>query len=195
MQTTEVTQGQWKAVMGNNPSRFKDCGDNCPVENVSWNDIQEFIRKLDNKDSSNKYSLPTEAQWEYAARAGTRTPFYFGKCLSTDLANYDGNYPMSDCSKGKYRERPVSVTSFSPNKWGLYNMHGNVYEWCHDWKGDYSSGSVTDPEGPLSGSYRVFRGGSWYDCAEFCRSAYRFWDVPVYRGFNLGFRLVLCTSE
>ena len=163
LQTTEVNQGQWEAVMGNNPSRFKDCGRNCPVERVSWNDIQEFIKKLNAREGANIYRLPTEAEWEYAARAGTTTPFSFGSCLSTDQANYNGNYPMPGCSKGRYREMTVPVASFSPNAWGLYDMHGNVWEWCQDWFGDYPSGAVTDPAGAKSGSVRVLRGGSWIE--------------------------------
>ena len=165
LQTTEVTQGQWERVMGNDPSYFKDCGADCPVENVSWEDIQEFIRKL-NREEGKKYRLPTEAEWEYACRAGTETPFSFGKCLSTDQANYDGNYPMPGCGKGAYREKPAPVKSFAPNAWGLYDMHGNVYEWCEDWLGVYPSGAVTDPEGPSNASVRVLRGGGWGNCAE-----------------------------
>jgi formylglycine-generating enzyme required for sulfatase activity len=165
MQSTEVTQGQWKAVMGNNPSYFKNCGDDCPVEQVSWNDVQEFIRKLNRREGGNKYRLPTESEWEYVARAGTDIPFAFGRCLSTDQANYDGNYPLSECSKGEYRQRTISVASFKPNSWGLYDMHGNVWEWCQDWYGDYPSGSATDPSGSSGGSYRVLRGGGWNDDA------------------------------
>ncbi|GBC60255.1 hypothetical protein DENIS_1206 [Desulfonema ishimotonii] len=126
MQTTTVTQGQWKAVMGNNPSYFKECGDNCPVESVSWDDAQAFIVKL-GQSGSDGYRLPTEAEWEYACRAGTDTPFAFGKCLSTDQANYDGDYPLQGCPKGKYRKKPVPVASFDPNDFGLYDMHGNVW--------------------------------------------------------------------
>ena len=181
LQTTEVTQGQWERVMGSNPSYFKNCGADCPVENVSWEDIQEFIRKL-NREEGKKYRLPTEAEWEYACRAGTETPFSFGKCLSTDQANYDGNYPMPGCGKGAYREKPAPVKSFAPNAWGLYDMHGNVWEWCEDWKGDYPSGAVTDPEGPSNGSVRVLRGGSWSNYAGNCRSANRRGGAPGRRG-------------
>ncbi|NJL60112.1 MAG: formylglycine-generating enzyme family protein [Desulfobacteraceae bacterium] len=188
MQTTEVTQGQWKAVMGNNPSNFKDCGDNCPVEQVSWNNIQDFIKKL-NQKGEGTYRLPTEAEWEYAARAGTTTSFAFGKCLSTDQANYDGNNPLSGCPKGQYRQKTVPVGSFDPNAWGLYDMHGNVWEWCADWKGDYPSSAVTDPIGAENGSYRVLRGGGWYYFARDCRSAYRGGDGPGFGGSVVGFRL------
>ena len=159
--------------MGNNPSYFQNCGDDCPVEQVSWNDTQEFIRRLNQKEGGNSYRLPTEAEWEYAARAGTTTPFNTGNCLSTDQANYDGNNPLSGCSKGEYRKTTVRTGAFSPNAWGLYDMHGNVWEWVQDWKGDYPSGSVTDPAGPLSGSCRVYRGGGWDNDARGCRSANR----------------------
>ena len=190
MQTTEVTQGQWRSVMGDNPSGFKECGDDCPVENVSWNDIQGFMKKLNEKEGASIYRLPTEAEWEYAARAGTTTPFYFGDCLSTDQANYNGNYPLADCPKGEYREKTVPVASFPPNKWGLYDMHGNVWEWCQDWYGEYPEGSVTDPEGPETGSNRVLRGGGWIGGARYCRSALRYGVAPADRGSSFGFRLV-----
>ena len=187
MGATEVTQGQWKAVMGNNPSNFK--GDNRPVEKVSWNDCRKFIRKLNRQEGTDKYRLPTETEWEYACRAGTTAPFYTGNCISTDQANYNGNYPMPGCSEGRYRKKTIDVASFSPNAWGLYDMHGNVWEWCEDWKGDYPSGHVADPEGPSSGSYRVFRGGSWHYGARVCRSANRYFNAPGFRYFALGFRL------
>ncbi|QTA82859.1 Sulfatase-modifying factor enzyme domain-containing protein [Desulfonema limicola] len=133
MQTTPVTQAQWKAVMGSNPSRFKDGGDNCPVENVSWDDAQDFIKALNKTAGKQKYRLPTEAEWEYACRAGTKTPFYTGRCLGTDQANYDGNNPLKGCPKGIYRKKTTPVGSFPSNPWGLYDMHGNVWEWCQDW--------------------------------------------------------------
>ena len=190
MQTTEVTQGQWKRVMGNNPSRFSDCGDDCPVEQVSWNDAQEFISKLNSMEGTDRYRLPTEAEWEYAARAGTTTPFNTGTCLTADQANYNGDYPLSGCPKGKYRDRTVCVGSFAPNAWGLYDIHGNVWEWVQDWKGNYPTGSVTDPAGPSSGSFRMCRGGSWKQNAWVCRSAFRFYAFPNLRKDNRGFRLV-----
>jgi len=188
MQTTQVTQRQWKAIMGNNPSRFKDC-DNCPVEQVSWNDVQKFINKLNRKEGTDKYRLPTEAEWEYAWRAGTTTPFSFGRCLSTDQANYNGNYPLEGCPKGQYREKTVPVGSFAPNAWGIYDMHGNVWEWCQ-----YSNDAIymseqTDPIYTGSGSPRVIRGGSWYRYAQFCRSANRS-SSPDYRSSDIGFRAV-----
>jgi formylglycine-generating enzyme required for sulfatase activity len=190
MQTTEVTQGQWKRLMGHNPSHFSSCGEDCPVEQVSWSDVQDFIRKLNSMEGTDKYRLPTEAQWEYAARAGTTTPFNTGDCLGTEQANYDGNNPQTGCPKGEYRRKTMRVGSFSPNAWGLYDMHGNVWEWVQDWKGDYPSGSVNDPEGPSSGSYRVYRGGSWDNSARVCRSAIRLHSFPGNRYNGLGFRLL-----
>jgi len=194
MQTTEVTQGQWRSVMGdnNNPSGFKECGDRCPVEKVSWDDVQKFIKKLNQKEGVSAYRLPTEAEWEYAARAGTTTPFSLGdgKCLSTDQANYDGRYPMPGCPKGEWRGKTVPVGSFQPNGWGLYDMHGNVWEWCQDWVGKYSEGSVTNPVGLKNGSVRVVRGGSWFGDAGGCRSAGRDGFRPAGRDDGVGARLV-----
>jgi formylglycine-generating enzyme required for sulfatase activity len=189
MQTTEVTQGQWREVMGNNPSFFKDCGDDCPVEMVSWNDVRDFVRNLNQKEGTEKYRLPTEAEWEYACRAGTGTPFYFGDCLSTDQANYDGMFPMPGCAKGESRRRTLPVGSFQPNAWGLYDMHGNVAEWCNDWSGGYPSGHITDPTGPSSGQYPVLRGGSWGYSAGNTRSAYRYGYFLHGRGLSNGFRV------
>jgi len=196
MQTTEVTQGQWKAVMGSNPSNFSSCGDDCPVEYVSWNDSQAFITALNTLEGTDVvYRLPTEAEWEYSARAGTQTPFAFGYCLGTDQANYDGNHPLTGSSSGIFRNTPVAVASFFPNDWALYDMHGNVREWCQDWYGDYSSGSVTDPSGPSTGSNRVLRGGSWNYSAKYCRSAFRYGYNPGFRGNYVGFRLAYSPGQ
>jgi formylglycine-generating enzyme required for sulfatase activity len=189
LQTTEVTHRQWCEIVGNNPSHSKNCGDDCPVERVSWNDAQEFISKLNRWEGANKYRLPTEAEWEYACRAGTDTSFTFGRCLSTAQANYDGNYPMPGCPQGEDRERLVRAGSFPPNAWGLHDMHGNVWEWCQDWYGAYPTDHVTDPSGPSSGSYRVLRGGSWYNLAWNCRSSSRRHLSPGDSRFYLGFRL------
>ncbi|HVO68169.1 MAG TPA: formylglycine-generating enzyme family protein [Syntrophales bacterium] len=191
MQTTLVTQGQWKKVKGSNPSSFRKCGDDCPVENVSWYDVQDFIKKLNQLEGNNRYRLPTEAEWEYAARAGTTTPFFTGNCLSTDQANYNGDYPLTGCPKGKFREKTVRVGSFTANAWGLYDMHGNVFEWCHDWYGNYPSENVTDPTGPPTGSGKVLRGGHWRTYARFCRSAYRDAITPATCADIVGFRLVM----
>ena len=183
----EVTQGQWEKVMGNNPSYFK--GSRNPVEKVSWDDVQKFIDQL-NSRSGETFRLPTEAQWEYAARAGTTTPFSFGNTISTDQVNYNGNYPYENGRKGEYREKTVPVGSLPANRWGFHEMHGNVWEWVQDWYGDYPSNSVTDPTGATSGSRRVRRGGSWDDLAHDCRSAYRYRSSPDNRLITLGFRVL-----
>jgi formylglycine-generating enzyme required for sulfatase activity len=189
LQTTEVSQGQWKKVMGNNASRFEDCGDDCPVERVSWNDAQKFISKLNQMEGTTKYRLPTEAEWEYACRAGTKTPFFTGDCISTDQANYHAEYPTKNCPKGQYREKTVKVASFKPNAWGLYDMHGNVWEWCQDWYGDYPSKLVVDPKGPDKGEKRVIRGGSWKLLYGGVRSATRLGSTPSHYSAAMGFRV------
>jgi formylglycine-generating enzyme required for sulfatase activity len=191
LQTTEVTQGQWKRVMGNNPSSFKECGDECPVEMVSWYDAQEFIRRLRQLEGTDKYRLPTEAEWEYACRAGTTTPFYTGLCISTEQANYKGSYPLEACEEGKYRRTAVSVGSFPPNPWGLYDMHGNVCEWCQDRYGTYPTVDIIDPKGPSTGEYHVLRGGSWLSPGKRIRSASRMAHFPATRDNHIGFRLAM----
>jgi len=190
MQTTQVTQGQWKAVMESDPPSYSNCGDSFPVEKISWDNCQEFIGKLNQLEGTDKYRLPTEAEWEYACRAGTTTPFNTGNCLSTNEANYNGNYPLKGCSKGQYRHKTVSAASLPPNAWGLYEMHGNVWEWCSDWYGDYPNDSVTDPKGPNRGTLHVHRGGSWNYCAMYCRSAIRLRRAPDFRFDLFGFRIV-----
>ncbi len=194
LQTTEVTQGQWESVMDDNPSIFSDCGEDCPVENISWQETQEFIDKL-NRREGKTYRLPTEAEWEFAARSGTRTPFHTGNCLSADQANYDGNFPMDGCSTGPQRLAIIAVKSFLPNAWGLYDMHGNVWEWCQDWYGKYPSHSVKDPVGPSSGEKKVLRGGAWNGYASNCRSANRIGYKPEERYGNFGFRLALTVAD
>ncbi len=171
--------------------------DNHPVIHVSWNDAVAFCKWMTEK-TGKKFRLPTEAEWEYACRAGKSTPFNTGESLTTKQANYNGKYPYNGNPEGEYREKTLPVESFEPNKWGLYNMHGNVWEWCSDWyEADYykeckKDGVVKDPEGPKpeSGSHRVLRGGSWNNNAEYCRSAYRCNDTPGYRNSYVGFRLV-----
>jgi formylglycine-generating enzyme required for sulfatase activity len=183
----EVTQEQWERIMGNNPSNFK--GVKNPVEQVSWNDCQEFVGKLNGMVSGRRFRLPTEAEWEYACRAETTAPFHYGESLDATMANFDGNYPYGLGAKGEYRQKTVAVGSFQANKWGLYDMHGNVWEWCQDWYGDYPTSAVSDPAGPGAGDVRVIRGGGWVGNAGFCRSAYRSWNGPGNRGDGLGFRL------
>ncbi len=182
-----VTQAEWESVTGTNPSAFK--GANLPVEQVSWDDCQAFIQAL-NRKTFQTYRLPTEAEWEYACRAGTTTPFSTGGNLTTEQANYNGNYPYNNNQKGQHRKQTVAVDSFEPNAWGLYNMHGNVWEWCSDWYGVYESGRVENPGGSKNGSDRVIRGGSWSNSAEVCRSAYRDYGTPAGRSRYVGFRLV-----
>lgn len=182
MQTTEVTQGQWKKVMGDYPSRFSRCGDDCPVENVSWFDVMKFIETLNQMENTNKYRLPTEAEWEFASRGGSNTRFFFGDDISKlrEYAWYQVN--------SEYRTHPVGRKD--PNLWGLYDMYGNVMEWCQDWYKNYSSTKTIDPLGPSSGSTKVCRGGSWLSKAESSRSANRV-NLPPGDKFNvLGFRLV-----
>ena len=186
----EVTQAQWESVMGKNPSRFK--GADRPVEWVSWDDCQAFIRKV-NSSGQVTVALPTEAQWEYACRAGTTTPFSFGQSLNGDGANCDGNYPYGTTVKGAHRKETASVGSYAPNAWGLYDMHGNVLEWCMDRYGKYDDDAM-NPLGSVSGVYRVARGGCWDNPALLCRSSNRSRYVPALRDFYLGFRLV-CLSE
>ena len=176
----EVPQALWEAVMGSNPSEYK--GDNLPVEMVSWNDCQEFISKL-NSLTGRKFRLPTEAEWEYAARGGKRSRGYqySGNSNISDVAWYDGNSGS----------KPHPVGTKQANELGIYDMSGNVYEWCSDWYGSYSSSSQTNPTGADSGSGRVVRGGSWYDFAWGCRLSYRGSITPFYRGNDLGLRLAL----
>ncbi len=188
MLKTPVTQRQWQAVMGNNPSSFMAGGDNCPVENVSWNECQEFIKRL-NEGEDGIYRLPTEAEWEYACRAGSSTPLCNGEiselyCAHDPILNEVGWY----CGNSSRKSRPVAQKS--PNAWGLYDMHGNVSEWCQDWYGEYGSDSQTDPCGPASASGKVVRGGSWLSNAKNCRSASRLDWLPDSRIEFIGFRLV-----
>jgi formylglycine-generating enzyme required for sulfatase activity len=177
----EVTQAQWKAVMGSNPSYFKDC-DQCPVEQVSWNDVQDFIRKL-NAQTGKNYRLPTEAEWEYAAKGGKSSKGYTYSG-SNDLNSVAWNTENSG-------SKTHAVGGKQANELGIYDMTGNVWEWCSDWYGAYNSYSETNPTGASSGQYRVLRGGGWYYFANGCRAADRFRYAPDYRYGDDGFRLVL----
>jgi formylglycine-generating enzyme required for sulfatase activity len=203
----QVTQEQWRIVAGYPkvnieldlaPSSFK--GDRLPVEQISWNEAIEFCDRLTVK-TGRSYQLPSESQWEYACRAGTDTPFAFGKTLSTDLANYNGDYTYNDGPKGEYRKTTIAVGTFYPNAFGLYDMHGNVWEWCaDDWHENYddapidgsvwnaSNDSGSDPE---SDSNKVLRGGSCINLPWWCRSASRGYNAAGSRNFNYGFRVVV----
>ena len=187
-----VTQRQWKSVMGSNPSGWE--GESLPVQNVTWQDCQEFIGKV-NAQLKCGARLPTEAEWEYACRAGTTTAYYWGNALDGYRANCDGNHPCGTIGKGFYLKETVEVGKYEPNPWGFFCMHGNVSEWCGDWYSyDYYKRSpVDDPQGPVSGSQRVSRGGSWCSFARMCRSAHRARYNPGDYGSNIGFRL--CCSE
>jgi len=201
----EVTQKEYMEIMGTNPSNFK--GDNLPVEKVSWYDAVEYCNKRSQKEgltpaytkngdnvtwnrNANGYRLPTEAEWEYACRVGTTTPFITGNNITTKQANYDGTEPYNNNAMGEDREKTTPVGSFAPNAWGLYDMHGNVWEWCWDWYGDYPTGTQTDPVRAVSGAKRVARGGSWSHSAADVRSAIRGDITPSFRGSAVGFRLV-----
>ena len=172
----EVTQSEWQAVMGTNPSAFSGCG-RCPVERVSWDDAQGFIRQLNGRAGGSRYRLPTEAEWEYAARAGTSGDRY-------------GNLDVIAWYQDNSGHRTQAVGRKAPNAWGLHDMLGNVREWVQDWYGGYPGGSATDPRGPGSGSSRVFRGGSWRSFARVCRASDRYDFSPGIRINFLGFRLL-----
>jgi formylglycine-generating enzyme required for sulfatase activity len=204
----EVTQAQYEKVMGKHTSYSSAEGggkdkvkgtntENFPVEQVSWKDAVDFCEKLSDraaeKLAGRVYRLPTEAEWEYSCRGGARssTPFHFGNSLSALQANFNGNYPFGGADKGEYLERTCKVGNYKANPFGLHDMHGNVWEWCQDWfDKDYYAGSPRkDPTGPTTGKYRVLRGGSWFNNARNCRSAYRDAVVPGYRGRVYGFRV------
>jgi len=172
----EVTQEQWESVMGNNPSFFK--GAQLPVTNVSWEDCREFIKKL-NANTKNGYQLPTEAEWEYACRAGTSTAYSIGDNITPNDANYDDSKIT----------KTVKIGIYEPNAFGLYDMHGNVWEWCEDWCGISSVATVSDPKVPAMGENRVMRGGSFGNGASMAGSSFRLSDLPTRRSYNIGLRL------
>jgi formylglycine-generating enzyme required for sulfatase activity len=195
-----ITQAQYQAIMGNNPANFK--GDNRPVEQVNWHEAMEFCDRLSQK-LGQPYTLPGEAQWEYACRAATTTPFYLGETITTDLANYRGTdseyegktYPgfYGQGPRGAFREQTTEVGSFPPNGFGLYDMHGNVWEWCLDHFHDSYNGAPADGSAWVTGGdsqFRLVRGGSWYLDPVGCRSAYRLRILPNVRDYGLGFRVV-----
>jgi formylglycine-generating enzyme required for sulfatase activity len=223
----EVTQGQFRQVLGYNPSSFagdgkglegvkyaqepgggrdqvKDLGgtDDFPVENVSWDEAVEFCRRLSalepEKAPGRQYRLPTEAEWEDACRGGAAEyqVFHYGNALSSTQANFNGNYPYG-AARGPYLERTCKVGSYEPNRFGLYDMHGSVWEWCSDWYGQdyYQNSPRRDPAGPSAGSSRVCRGGSWDCFGQRCRSAWRNGTEPENRYEWLGFRVALVSSE
>ena len=190
-----ITQNQYQAIMGNNPSSFE--GESRPVEYVSWHDAVEFCQKLSSKIGK-IYTLPSESQWEYACRAGTATPFYFQHTVTSDLLNYNGTYPYGNAPRGEYRRETTDVGIFPPNAFGLYDMHGNVSEWCQDiWHNSYN-GAPTDGSAWESGgnnSYRVLRGGSWSDSSRYCRCAGRVYSHADIRNNSRGFRIILSVKS
>jgi formylglycine-generating enzyme required for sulfatase activity len=174
--------------MGNNPSRFK--GSNRPVEKVSWNDAVKFCEKLSQR-TGKTYRLPSEAEWEYACRARTTTPFYFGETITTDLANYDGNYTYASAPTGDYHGQTTDVGSFPPNAFGLYDMHGNVYEWClDDWVDNYNNAPTNGSAVTRLSNPKLLRGGSWGSNPVHCRSAFRSFNDAGFVNYGYGFRVV-----
>jgi formylglycine-generating enzyme required for sulfatase activity len=192
---TACTQALWRAVMGGkNPSFFQGDVRN-PVEQVSWDDVRHFLEHVSARLPGVVADLPTEAEWEYACRAGSETPFSFGATISPEQANYDGNYPCAGGRKGQDRQKTVAVKSFAPNDWGLYEMHGNVWEWCADGRREYDVEMHEDPRGPESRAPRVVRGGSWSNHAWWLRSAFRRAWHRGYRFDCLGFRFSLRSTS
>jgi len=181
-----VTQGQWRHVMGENPSRFK--GDTLPVEQVSWDDCIAFCKRLSEREGKH-YRLPTETEWEWACRAGTITPFHFGETILPEQANYDSNYVYGTGTPGTPRKQTTPAGAFPANAWGLFDMHGNVWEWCLDWYGVYPTGESVDYQGPKAGVERVIRGGAWNQILRRCRSASRDFENPRKRRKDVGFRI------
>ena len=190
----EITQAEFQTVMETAPSGITD-SDRLPVQNVSWEQAVAFCRKLselpEEKAAGRVYQLPTEAQWEYACRAGSTTPTSFGGAITSSQANFDGNYAYGTDTPGTFVGKPQAVGSYEPNAWGFYDMHGNVYEWTADWYEKFTSGAVSDPVGPADGSYRVSRGGSWFYGASVARSADRCRREPRNAQRIMGFRLSL----
>jgi sulfatase modifying factor 1 len=180
--------------MGENPRPFHDKPNN-PVEMVSWNDTQVFIKCLNGMFPDLAARLPTEAEWEYACRSGTTGPFSFGDKITWEQVNSDALHISADGTKRMNQQETVSVKSLPPNAWGLYQMHGNVWEWCADWYQDYTPEAAIDPTGPKVGSLRVIRGGSFGDSSLFVRSACRSMIKPDNYNFQIGFRLALFVSE
>lgn len=185
-----ITQAQWKSVMGNNPSYFK--GEKRPVECVSWNMAVEFCGKLSQK-TGKKYRLLSEAEWEYACRAGTTSPFHFGETITTDLVNHKGSKSYAKAPRGLYREQTTDVGSFPPNGFGLYDMHGNVWEWCSDnWHDSYNGAPTDGSSWEIdTNDFRVLRGGCWYNDADYCRSSKRVWCSPDDDNSGFGFRVAV----
>jgi formylglycine-generating enzyme required for sulfatase activity len=204
----EVTQGEYQRVMNENPSGFTAPGDSglrLPVHGVSWHDATTYCERLselaEEKKQGRLYRLPTEAEWEYACRGGATTSVPFGVgdglSLSSAQANFNGTHPYGDAEQGEYLKRPCEVGSYKPNAFGLYDMHGNVWEWCRDWYGNYGATAYRDPEGspdPKENN-KVYRGGSWRAEGAMCRSALRFKNTPEYASEVVGLRVVCIVTS
>jgi formylglycine-generating enzyme required for sulfatase activity len=184
----EVTQELWARIMGSNPSHFKECP-RCPAERVSFLEVSVFLARVNAQAADARFRLPTEAEWEYACRAGGTAAFGGRATIDPDAANYNSEYPMPGGRKAAARGRTVAVGSFPPNAWSLFDMHGNVWEWTSDWHCAYPAGPVSDPAGECVSQYRVIRGGSWHFDAASARCALRYTHRPQDSGFSLGFRL------
>jgi formylglycine-generating enzyme required for sulfatase activity len=201
----EVTQAEYQELTGTNPSLFK--GENLPVEQVNWFSAVEYCNKRSEKEgltpaytinerivtwdkTANGYRLPTEAEWEYACRAETLSAFYTGDNITSESANFNGGLPYNNNRASAFRRTTIAVGSLAPNSFGIYDMHGNVAEWCWDWHGEYARGDQANPSGAAAGGYKIFRGGGWNHPADFLRSAKRSALTPADRGNYLGFRLV-----
>jgi formylglycine-generating enzyme required for sulfatase activity len=186
---TACTQDLWVAVMGSNPARFQISLEH-PVERVSWDEIHIFLERFKSYLLTGGVRLPTESEWEYACRAGTKTAFYFGTSSEPQQINYDGSWPYEG-NAGVFRNKTIPVKELPPNKWGLHQMHGNVWEWCQDRYGRYPTESSVDPQGDAKSTDRVIRGGSWYNKGLYCRSAHRRSRSQTYRSNDVGFRLLI----
>ena len=185
----EVTQAEWTRVMGSNPSHFGDC-ERCPVEQVDFDQANDFLSRINAGTSAMQFRLPTEAEWEYACRAGTSTPFNTGAQLTTAQANIDSRYSGPDTEGGAAYDKTLPVGKFPPNAWGLHDMHGNVWEWTNDWYGPYNPRHDTDPRGAETGAKRVIRGGGWHFDANSARCGQRYTHAPQDKDDSLGFRVV-----
>jgi formylglycine-generating enzyme required for sulfatase activity len=192
---TPLTQGDYQILMGVNPSHFRG-NQLLPVEKISWDDAQDFLAVLRKKAGDGRYRLPTEAEWEYACRAGTTTSFWFGNELNGQQANCDGGRSFGTTTKGPFLAQTSTGTEYPANPFGLYAVHGNVWEWCQDWYAanyyeQFGEQAAIDPKGPESGTLRCLRGGSWYDGAAYCTSHSRWSENPHVRSNLIGLRVVL----
>ena len=197
MGATEVTQKEWGKIMGFNPAHF-NTDENFPVDTVSWEDANNFITKLNKANKTDEFRLPTEAEWEFGARSNTQDVMYStGNSITTQQANFNGSIAFGLNLKEEYRKTPVAADGFEPNSLGLYNMHGNVWEWCNDWYGEhyYGDSPIKNPTGPRQGDMRVLRGGSWFRYSGHVRSATRYKNKPTGQYADTSFRVVKAKAQ